>query len=236
MEVVLKLQIAALPWNLVWIVSVFEGLTVAILPYVTTLHADQPISKPPGSGLLLGYIGMLTAILVVNAFAGGASSGRVPGGPLRIHHPLLISAWGAVYLALIFLFQSVFDFFGENVLGIALRAACALAASTLIVLFLYRWSVVWQPALSVRYTLGSKSWRIVRTSIWTVVVFVSLYEAIALPIIEILREIEHYRFLAGLLLGSVSGAVATAIVIALYYFLSRSFPATRLYLVVESKA
>jgi hypothetical protein len=231
----LKLQIEALPWNLVWIVSAFEGITVAILPYVTTLQADQPISKPPESGLLLGYIGMLTAILMVNAFGKGALSARIPGGALRIHRPLLISIWGGVFLALVFLFQSVFVFCANTVLGVMLRAACALSASTLIALFLYRWSVAWQPALSLMYTLGSETWRIVRPSIWPVVAFVSLYEAIALPIIELVREIEHYRFLAGLLLGSISGAVATAIVISLYNILSRSFPGMRLYLIAETK-
>lgn len=234
MEVALKLQVERLPWSLVWIVTAFEGVTVAILPYVATLEADQPISKPPESGLLLGYIGLLMAIVMANAY-GASSSGR-PVGSLRIHRPLLTAIWGGLFLALVFFFQSIFDFSAPNVLGVMLRAACALAASTLIVLFIYRWSVGWQPALSVRYTFGSETRRIVRTSIWPVVAFVSLYEAIALPIIEIVREIEHYRFLAGLLLGATSGAVATAIVVSLYNAVSRSFPGARLYLDVTPVA
>lgn len=231
----MKLQVERLPWSLVGIVTAFEAITVAILPYVATLEADQPISKPPESGFLLGYIGMLTAILMVNALSGVASRVRLLDGPLQFHRQLLISIWGGVFLALVFFFQAVFDF-ANNVVGVMLRAACALAASTLIVLFLYRWSVVWQPALSIKYTFASQTRRIVRTSIWPVVVFVSLYEAMALPIIELVREIEHYRFLAGLLLGAISGAVATAIVISLYNIVSRFFPSARLYLVVEPEA
>ena len=215
------------------IVSALEGITVSILPYVATLQPDQPIAKPPQSGLLLGYIGMLTAILAVNTLGGLAAPVRSAGRLLTIHRPLLISIWGGIFLALVFFFQSVFSFSANTVFSTMLRAACALATSTLIVLFVYCWSAIRWKALAIRFTFGSGSGRIVGTSIWPVVVFVSLYEAIALPVIEFVREVEHYRFLAGLLLGSVAGAMATAIVILAYNVLSRSFPRAKLQLVID---
>lgn len=229
----MRIEIKTLPWSLVPVVSALEGITVSILPFVATLQPDQPVAKPPQSGLLLGYIGMLTAILVVNSLGGPMSPVRIVDRPIKIHDPLIISIWGGFFLALVFSFQSVFDFSAIGIAGVMLRAACALAASTLIVLFLYRWSANRWKALAVRFTLGSVTERIVRTSVWPLVVFVSLYEAIALPVIEWVREVEHYRFLAGLLLGSVAGAVATAIVILTYNLLSPSFPGVRLHLVVQ---
>jgi hypothetical protein len=232
-ELVLKVQINALPFRLAWIVSAFEGLTVAILPYVATLRPEEPIAKPPESGLLLGYIGMLTAILAVNALGGRVAPARIAGRALKIHSPLVISIWGGIFLALVFFFQSVFSFSAHTVFSTMLRAACALAASTLIVLLLYRWSANRCRALAIRFTLGSVTERVVRTSIWPLVVFVSLYEAIALPVIELVRQIEHYRFLAGLFLGSVAGATATAVVIVIYNVVSRSYPGVRLHLIVE---
>jgi len=232
-ELVLKVQINALPFRLAWIVSAFEGLTVAILPYVATLRPEEPIAKPPESGLLLGYIGMLTAILAVNELGRFAAPASIGGRPLKIHSPLLVSIWGGLFLALVFFFQSIFNFPANTVLSTMLRAACALATSTLIVLFVYcRFAARWR-VFAIRFTFGSESGRIVRTSIWPLVVFVSIYEAIALPVIEVVRGVEHYRFLAGLLLGSVAGATATAIVILAYNLLSRSFPRARLYFIVE---
>lgn len=232
MELVLKLQIKTLPFNFVWIVSAFEGLTVAILPYVATLRPEEPIAKPPESGLLLGYIGMLTAILAVNALGGSVAPARIAGRALKIHSPLVISIWGGIFLALVFFFQSVFSFSAHSVFSTMLRAACALATSALIVLLLYRWSANQWRALAIRFTFGSESGRIVRTSIWPLVVFVSFYEALALPVIELVREIDHYRFLAGLFLGSVAGAMATTIVILTYNVVSRFFPRVRLHLIV----
>lgn len=233
MEERLRLEVRTLPWSLGPVVSAFEGLTVAILPYVATLRPDEPVGKPPESGLLLGYIGMLTAILLVNWLGGRTLSLKIADRPFKIHDPLVISTWGGLFLALVFWFQSVFDFSANTVIGVMLRAACALAASTLIVLLLYRWSANRCRALAIRFTLGSVTERIVRTSIWPLVVFVSLYETIALPVIELIREVEHYRFLAGLLLGSAAGALATVIVIVIYNVLSRSFPRVRLHLIVE---
>lgn len=93
----------------------------------------------------------------------------------------------------------------------------------------------WRPALAIRFTFGSTTKRIVQTSIYPLVLFVSLYEAMALPVIELVRGIENHRFLAGLLLGSVSGAIATTTVILLYNVLCRSFPNVRLHLIVESE-
>jgi hypothetical protein len=229
----LRIEIQTLPWSLVPVVSVLEGITVSILPYVATLQPDQPVAKPPQSGLLLGYIGMLTAILVVNSLGGRMSPVRIVDRPFKFHNPLIISIWGGIFLALVFFLQSVFSFSANTVFSTMLRAACALATSTLIVLFVYCWSAIRWRALAIRFTFGSASGRIVRTSIWQLVGFVSLYEALALPVIELLREVEHYRFLAGLLLGSVAGGMATAIVILTYNLLSPSFPRVRLHLVVQ---
>lgn len=230
----LKLAIARLPWVLVGIAAALEGVTVAILPFVSSLPADGPVSKPPESGLFLGYVGMLTAILLVNLFGKYLSAEKFSGRLPRIHNPLLVSIWGGIYLALIFLFQAVFDFSPYTTPNVMLRAACALAVSTLVVLVLYRVSVARFAVLSLTYSLGERSQRILAASIVPVVVLASLYEAIALPIIELVRDIEHYRFLAGLLLGAVSGALATACAVALYNSLARVYPGGRLFLTVEN--
>jgi len=229
----LKIEIARVSWNLVWIVAAFEGITVALLPYFATLQPQEPISKPPESGFLLGYIGMLTAALLVNAFSGRIAALRAPDGPLRFRNPLLTSLWGGIFLALVFWLQPIFDFPPDTVLNTMLRAAAALAGGTLIVLLLYRWSANLWPALSIKVSIGGKSKRIARTSIWPLVVFASLFEALALPAIELVRDFEHTRFLAGLFLGSVAGAGATAIVVLTYNTLSRSFPEARLHFIVE---
>ena len=232
MEEGLKLEIEKLTWHLVWIVSALEGVTVAILPYVARLQSDEPVSKPPQSGLLLGYVGMLVAVLLANALGTRTASLKIPG-PFRIHNPFLVSVWGAVFLALIFLFQGLFDFQRSDTVGIMLRAACSLAASSLLVLFAYPWVVRWAPALAVRFTWSGASSRISRISIWPCAVFLAVYEALALPVIESVRAVEDYRPLAGLLLGLAAGAMATTIVIATYNVLSRMYPGGRLYLVVE---
>ena len=54
----MKVSVARLPWILVGIAAALEGVTVAILPFVSSMPADGPVSKPPESGLLLGYLGM----------------------------------------------------------------------------------------------------------------------------------------------------------------------------------
>lgn len=230
----MRIAIRRLPWHLVWIVSAFEGMTVAILPYLATLQSDQPISKPPESGLLLGYIGMLTAILLANAL--GARRSIITAGTLKIHNPLYVSIWGAIFLALIFLFQSAFGFSTNHVLGISARAIFSLSASTVTVVVLYRLLVTWWPAFSIRFTVGALTNRVVRASIWPLVAFVSLYEAIALPIIETIRDFEQHRLVAGLVLGAASGAIATTVVVLIYNILSSRLPSLRLELVVEPDA
>ncbi len=151
----MKVEISRLPWILVGISAALEGVTVAILPYVSSLPSNGPISKPPESGLLLGYIGMLTAILLVNAFGRTSISKRIAGGALHIEGAVFISLWGGLFLALIFFFQGVFDFTPYTTLTVMLRAACSLAASTLIVLLLYRVSARLVPWLSVRLAWGA---------------------------------------------------------------------------------
>ena len=230
-----RVEIEHLPRCLVWIVAGLEGVTVALLPYVSSLPAQGPIAKPPESGFLLGYIGMLTALLLVNACGGKLPSLNLPGGLLRIHRPWLVSIWGGLYLSLIFLFQAVFDFSPHTTVSIMLRAACSLAVSTLTLLWLYRFSVRLSPLLAVSFSSGSATSRIVGTAIWPLVLFLALYETLALPVIELIREFQHYRFLAGLLLGLAAGAMATACVVLIYNPLSRRFAGARLYLIVESQ-
>jgi len=226
----LKIEIEKLPWSLVLIAAGLEGITVSILPYAATLQSGQPISKPPETGLLLGYIGMLTAIVLANLLAG-----RLLGRSFNIHRPLIVSIWGGIFLALIFLFQAVFRFSSDNTLDVMLRAAFSLAASTLVLLLLYRWTVQSFRFVAVDFTWGVASMRVVKASTWVLVVYLAVYEAIALPIIEVVREVEQYRFFAGLGLGLLAGALACAAVIAIYNALSRSFPQTRLTFVVERK-
>ncbi len=232
----MKVEISRLPWILVGISAALEGVTVAILPYVSSLPSNGPISKPPESGLLLGYIGMLTAILLVNAFGRTSISKRITGGTLHIEGAVFVSLWGGLFLALIFFFQSVFDFTPYTTLTVMLRAACSLAASTLIVLLLYRVSVRLVPWLSVRLAWGGDKWRIEGAAIWPPVVLLSLYEAIALPIIELVRGIENDRFLAGLGLGLVAGAVATTVVVTLYNAVVRRLPGGTLSFNLEKSA
>lgn len=233
---ILKIEIPRVSWHLVWIAAAFEGITVAILPYFATLQPEQPISKPPESGFLLGYIGMFIAVGLANLLGRWTLRSRTPIAPFKIHRPLLISMWGAIFLALIFWFQSIFAFADGGVLYTMLRAACALACSTLIVLLAYRWAARWWPASAITLSYGGQTWRIARTAMLPLVALVSLYEAIALPIIELVREVEHHRFAAGLFLGSVSGAAATAVVVLIYNTLSRRLPAMRFHLIVEPDA
>ncbi|MCB1489193.1 MAG: hypothetical protein KDJ88_17270 [Bauldia sp.] len=224
----MKVSVARLPWVLVGIAAALEGVTVAILPYVSSMPADGPVSKPPESGLLLGYLGMLTAIVLANLAGRTAMAERLLGGALHIRNALLVSAWGGIYLALIFFFQGVFDFTPYTTLTVMLRAACSLAASTLAVLLLYRLAVRMVPVLSVRLTLGADRWQVAAVGIWTPVVLLSLYEAVALPVIEQVRQVEDYRLLAGLGLGLLAGALAATCVVAIYNGLSRVLPQARL--------
>jgi hypothetical protein len=230
-----RLEVGRLPWGLVGIVAGLEGVTVAILPYVSSLPAQGPLAKPPESGFLLGYIGMLTALLLVNGCSGKLPALGLAGGPLRINRPWLVSIWGGLYLALIFLLQAVFDFSPDTTVTVMMRAACSLAISTLVLLLLYRFSVRASPSLAVSFSSGAATRRIVGTAIWPLVIFLALYEALALPVIELIREFQHYRFLVGLLLGLASGAMATACVVLGYNQLSRRFPAARLFFIVESQ-
>jgi hypothetical protein len=227
----LKLEIRTLPWSIVLIAAALEGVTVSILPYAATLQPEH-LSKPPEAGLLLGYIGMLTAILLANIVNRGLSADR----SFRIRKPFIVSLWGGAFLAMIFLFQGVFRFSPDNTLNVMLRAACSLACSTLILLFVYRWVVRKVPALAIEFTWQRSVQRIVDTSMWPPVVYLAVYEAIALPIIEIVRNVDQYRFLAGLLLGLSAGALAGAVVVAIYNALSRSCLRTRLALIVEREA
>lgn len=231
MAAILKIEIERVPWRLVGIVAALEGVTVAILPYVATLEADQPISKPPEAGFLLGYIGTLVAVTLVNLFGRRAWS-RLPIGSLKIHRPLVISLWGGLFLALIFLFQAVFAFPETTVVNTMLRAAAALACSTLIVLLAYRPAVRWWPAAAVTFSADGATMRVVETSVVTLVVSVALFEAIALPFIELVRQVETYRFAAGLMLGTIAGALASTAVISLYNTLARLFPRCRLFFAV----
>ncbi len=232
----MKVAIARLPWVLVGIAAALEGVTVAILPFVSSLPADGPISKPPESGLLLGYIGMLTVVLLINLVGRTPLSTRIAGGALHVERPFVVAIWGGLFLALIFFFQAIFDFTPYTTVTVMLRAACSLAASTLIVLVLYRLSAGPAPWLSVRFRWGEKTWRIVATSIWVPVVLLSLYEAVALPIIEQIRGVEENLFLAGLGYGLAAGALAGLCVVALYNLMSRRFPHLRLALDLEDAA
>ena len=232
----LRLEIERLPACLVWIVAGLEGVTVALLPYVSSLPAQGPLAKPPESGFLLGYIGMLTALLLVNACGGKLPALGLPGGPLRINRPWLVSIWGGLFLALIFLLQAVFDFSTYTTVTVMLRAACSLAVSTLALLWLYRFSVRLWPCLAVSFSSGAVTNRIVGTAIWPLVIFLSLYEALALPVIELIRGFQQHRFLAGLLLGLASGAMATACVVLIYNQLSRRFSGARLFFIIEHQA
>lgn len=215
------LQIETLPWHLVWILAALEGVTVAILPYVSNLSAGEAVVKPPQSGLLLGYVGLLTAVILVNAIGSRRVAGTLAGTQFTIRKPFLISIWGSIFLALLFLFQAVFMFSHYSTLTVALRAICSISLSTVIFILLYRSLSKAVPQLAVVVLSGGKTHTVRGGTILPAVIYLSLYEAIALPIIEQIRRFEQYRMLAGFLLGVVSGVIAAVCVISIYNALAK---------------
>jgi hypothetical protein len=226
-------KINKLSWHLVWIIACLEGITVAILPYVSNIRTEEKITKPPESGLLLGYIGMLAVILLINIFSKNIFPNFFLNKHLKIRKPFLISIWGSVYLSLIFLFQSIFSFPQYSFITIIIRAVCSLSFSTFIVLLLYQNLNKIFPWLSMSFSSGEETYRILGIAILPAVVVISLYEAIALPIIEFIRIFENYRWLAGLSLGLISGAFATTIIILVYNSLSNKLSWLKAAIVLE---
>ena len=212
MEKVNRFLIGRLPWHLVWIIALMEGITVAILPYVSDLSSTDPVRKPLLSGFLLGYIGMAAVFLAVSFFG----KKLFPDKPVSVKHPLFASFWGGFYLFLIFLFQRFFAFEHLGLFGTALRGFLAVAASTAAILFLYAKSAKILPFLSISFSWGKKIFRLLKISMLPAVIFLSLYEAAALPIIELLRNVDAHRWFYGFLLGFTAGGVGTSLIVFIY--------------------
>lgn len=117
-----------------------------------------------------------------------------------------------------------------------LRAASTLACSTLIVPLVYRLSAKRSQASAITLSYDGNTKRITQASMLLLAILISLYEAIALSIIEVVREVEHNRFAAGMSLGSVSGQVPTTAAVLIYNTLSDWFPGKRLHVIVEPEA
>ncbi|MEI6809456.1 MAG: hypothetical protein WCN95_12105 [bacterium] len=215
------LQIERLPWLLVWIMAALEGVTVSILPYVSNLNAGEEVVKPPQSGLLLGYLGLLTAVILVNAIGSRMVNGTLAVMRFTIKKPFLISIWGSVFLALLFLFQSVFMFSHYNTITVVIRAICSISLSTVIFLLLYRVVSKTVPILAVVVLSGGSTHTVRGGAVLPAVIYLALYEGIALPIIEQIRGFPHYRMLVGLGLGLAAGAIAAVCVISIYNTLAK---------------
>ena len=101
----LELKLDKLSWHLVWLFAFMEGITVLFLPYFSNIPDQGQISKSPALGFCLGYLGMLTVLLLVNAFSDSILKNIFAEGQVKIKRPFIASFWGAVYLSLIFSFQ-----------------------------------------------------------------------------------------------------------------------------------
>ncbi|MFC1500908.1 hypothetical protein ACFL58_00455 [Elusimicrobiota bacterium] len=212
----MKIELKKISWHLVWILACLEGITVVFLPYFTGVHEKGQIIKSPILGLFLGYIGMLAALLLINAFGKSFLRNVFAEGKIEIRKPFIVSVWGSVYLALIFLFQLVFTDISNTYFVTVIRAIFSVSVSTLIFLVLYKYMHRLMPWLSVKLVFGKDEYRFLGVTVLPAVVFISLYEAIALPIIELFRNFENYQWQSGLFLGVTAGAFAITLVIICY--------------------
>jgi len=227
MEKVLRIEIKSLSWHLVWITAVCETVTVGLLPMFCDIRDYGRVPKSPLLGLGLGYIGTLTVMLLVTVFIRYLMSGRISDAVFRFEKPFFIAAWGGIYLALIFALQAVFLFLPYHTSTVMLRAAGSLAAATAILLACYRLTAARWRWISMALAYDSQFYRVLSVSILPAAFFLAIYEALALPLIELISSFAD-RWYAGLLLGALAGGVGAMGVVLLYAGLSRFTPKLRL--------
>jgi len=223
----LKIEVMSLTWHLVWITAVCEAVTVGLLPLFCDVRHYGRVAKSPMTGMVLGYIGMLTAILLLSMLARYVPSGLRSYKGFRVERPFLISIWGGGFLALIFMLQALFLELPHQTLTIMLRGAGSLAAAAVIVLFAYRFAAVRWSWMSVTFMLDGRMHGLQRVSILSAAFFLAIYEALALPLIELISSFADMWY-AGLLLGALAGGGGAMGVVLLYAGLSRFTPKLRL--------
>ncbi len=223
----LKIEVILLTWHLVWITAVCEAVTVGLLPLFCDVHYYGRVAKSPITGMVLGYIGMLTAIMLLSMLARCVPSCIRSYRGFRVERPFLISIWGGVFLALIFMLQALFLALPHQTLTIVLRGAASLAAATAIVLSVYRFAAARWSWMSLTFMLDGRLHRVQRVSILSAAFFLAIYEALALPLIELISRFAEMWY-AGLLLGALAGGVGAMGVVLLYAGLSRLTPKLRL--------
>jgi len=223
----LKIEVILLTWHLVWITAVCEAVTVGLLPLFCDVSYYGRVAKSPLTGMVLGYIGMLTAILLLSMLAGCVTSGLRSYRGFRVERPFLISIWGGVFLALIFMLQALFLALPHQTMTTVLRGAGSLAAATAIVLSAYHFAALRWSWMSLTFMLDGRMHRVQRVSIVSAAFFLAIYEALALPLIELISSFADMWY-AGLLLGALAGGMGAMGVVLLYAGLSRLTPKLRL--------
>lgn len=213
-----------LSWHLVWLFAFMEGITVLFLPYFSNASDKAQITKSPALGFCLGYIGMLAVLLLVNAFSNSILKNISTEGQIKIKRPFICSFWGAVYLSLIFAFQMAFRTLPNMLFITLLKAIFSMSLSTLLTLLVYSTTRQRIPWLSITVAIGEDNYKFLGLSVLPAVIFISLYEAMALPVIELFKKFQNYKWQAGLFFGILAGAFASAIVILCYNYLSNRAP------------
>lgn len=217
---ILEIKPDKISWHLVWIFAFMEGITVLFLPYFSDISSMGQISKSPSLGFILGYIGMLAILLLVNTFSNTFLKNIFTEGQIKIKRPFISSFWGAIFLSLIFTFQLVFRALPNMLFITFFKAIFSISSSTLLTLFVYNYLRQMVPWLSIAVVIGQDNYKFLGISVLPTVILISLYEAMALPIIELFKNFQNYKWQSGLILGILAGASAIALVILCYNYLS----------------
>ena len=123
--------------------------------------------------------------------------------------------------------QTLFLALPHQTLTVVLRGAGSLAAATAIVLSAYRFAAMRWSWMSLTFMLDGRMHRVQRISMLSAAFFLAIYEALALPLIELISSFADMWY-AGLLLGALAGGVGAMGVVLLYAGLSRLTPQLRL--------
>lgn len=228
----LKIEVKVLSWHVVWLTAVCEAVTVGLLPLLCDVRSYGQAAKSPIMGIILGYIGMLTAILLITLFTKHLVPDRTYHAGFRVERPFVVSIWGGIYLALIFALQALFLALPYQIWTIILRAAGALAVATAIVLVLYRFMAVRWSWMSVVFMHDGRTYRVESASIISAAIFLAIYEALALPVIESISNFADIWY-SGLVLGALGGGAGATGVVLLYTWASRLTPHLRLHICLQ---
>lgn len=228
------INIKRFSYHLIWLVTLLEAITVPFLIFLIQHQPNAAQTKAMWQGFIVGSVGTYIIFFIFNKIAKRMSIRLFKTTVVALQPLYVIAIWGGIILAFLFLFQKLvlgMRITNNPFLILSMAGFVATTLSTIITVIGY--SLLQNTNLLTLYLYTPNvSHKLVSMSFFYIAVLAGIYEAIALPIINVWTLFTSHQILIGLITGAMGGFIGSSVVVLCYNFFARK---NKLYIMFKTR-